>query len=764
MTVPASLTVLANNASALFTATVGAVTTTQWATLTGTLNSSSHSIDVSLVSPMLVSALSCNRTDVNSDASTTCTVTLNRAAPPAGSTVILSSDSALLTTSPSVSVAAGAASVSFTATAGNVTTSQSVTVTASLNASSQSASLTLMPAVLVSALTCNPGTISSDASSVCTVTLNEPAPPGGSLVALSDSSAKLSIPATVTVSAAETSATFTATAGTFTGNLDITLTASLHGASATASLILASAPAVSSLSCSPTFLTSGSSSTCTVQLDRTVANAQTVRLSANNPLLMIPASVSVAAQAVSGAFTTTAGTVTAGESVTITARLDASGLESTAAVTLNLSPVLPTLLSCDNATLNAGSTSTCTITLSGPAPAGGVPVALSSDGPALTVPPSLNIPASSSAASFTVAAAADAPSGQSTVAVTGTLYGASQSASFTVTICPCSLWNASAQPANPDSNDNQATEVGLQFLPKVSGYVTGVLFFKALDNTGTHVGNLWSGKGEPLATVTFTNETPSGWQLAYFPSPVAVIANIPYVISYHAPNGHYAADNGSFTNALRNPPLLAVADGKNGPNGVYQYGAGGFPTSGASATNFWVNPVFNTSPAIGTTTPVSLWTPAAVPATPAAPTSQAAQLGLTFISDIPGYATGLRFYKSSTNVGQHLGYLWNSAGTLLASVTFTNESATGWQQANFSTPVAIDANTVYVVSYWSPEGHYADDAGYFATSGITNQMLYAPPDGQYGPNGSYAASNAFPASSANSSNYWVDLVFTTAIQ
>jgi hypothetical protein len=100
----------------------------------------------------------------------------------------------------------------------------------------------------------------------------------------------------------------------------------------------------------------------------------------------------------------------------------------------------------------------------------------------------------------------------------------------------------------------------------------------------------------------------------------------------------------------------------------------------------------------------------------------------------------------------------------MASVVFPNESASGWQQANFSSPIAIDANTPYVISYWSPKGHYADDAGYFATSGITNQMLYAPPNGQYGPNGSYGTTNAFPASSSSSSNYWVDVVFTTAIQ
>jgi hypothetical protein len=324
--------------------------------------------------------------------------------------------------------------------------------------------------------------------------------------------------------------------------------------------------------------------------------------------------------------------------------------------------------------------------------------------------------------------------------------------------------STSEQPVNPDSKATQATEVGMQFLARASGYVTGVRFFKAPDNTGTHVGNLWSTAGELLATVTFTNETTSGWQLAYFPSPVAVTVNKPYFISYYAPNGHYAADNGSFTNGLTNPPLAAVADGNNGPNGVYLAGSNGFPTTGAAATNFWVDLVFNTSSAIGTANPVSLWTPAAVPTTPAAPTSNAAQLGMTFMSDVPGYVTGLRFYKSSTNIGPHAGYLWTSTGTLLASVTFANESASGWQQANFATPIAVNANTPYVISYWSPKGQYARDVGYFATAGVTSQTLYAPPDGQYGPNGAYASSNVFPLNSANSANYWVDVVFTTAIQ
>jgi hypothetical protein len=317
---------------------------------------------------------------------------------------------------------------------------------------------------------------------------------------------------------------------------------------------------------------------------------------------------------------------------------------------------------------------------------------------------------------------------------------------------------------NPASTNKQAIEVGMQFTSNVSGYVTGVRFFKASTNKGTHVGNLWTSTGTNLAKVIFTNETASGWQVAYFPSPVAITANTTYVISYHAPQGHNAADNGSFTTAVSQLPIQALADGQDGPNGVYEYGASAFPTTGASATNYWVDVILNTVAAVGTAPPVSVWAPTAVPKTAAATSAHAEELGMTFLSDVPGYITGVRFYKSATNLGTHGGYLWTSTGTLLASVTFTNESASGWQQANFATPIAICANTPYVVSYWSPQGHYADDAGYFATSGVTSQMLYAPPNGQYGPNGPYANNNVFPSSSANANNFWIDVVFTTAIQ
>ncbi len=88
---------------------------------------------------------------------------------------------------------------------------------------------------------------------------------------------------------------------------------------------------------------------------------------------------------------------------------------------------------------------------------------------------------------------------------------------------------------------------------------------------------------------------------------------------------------------------------------------------------------------------------------------QAVELGVKFRSDTNGTVTGLRFYKASANTGIHVGHLWSSTGTLLGSATFSGESASGWQQVNFATPISVAANTTYVASYFAPAGHYSEN-------------------------------------------------------
>jgi hypothetical protein len=157
----------------------------------------------------------------------------------------------------------------------------------------------------------------------------------------------------------------------------------------------------------------------------------------------------------------------------------------------------------------------------------------------------------------------------------------------------------------------------------------------------------------------------------------------------------------------------------------------------------------------------TIWGGTALPALLSVNDGKAVELGMKFRSDVDGSVNGMSFYKGVGNTGTHVGHLWSSGGVLLATATFTGETASGWQQVNFSSPVAITANTTYVVSYFAPLGHYAATGSYFAVSGADTIPLHALANGVDGSNGLYLyGSDNFPTKSYNSTNYWVDVAFS----
>ena len=512
---------------------------------------------------------------------------------------------------------------------------------------------------------------------------------------------------------------------------------------------------------------------------------------------------------------------------------------------------------------------------------------------------------------------------------------------ITITALPVlTIWPITAVPGVVDGGPDSAVELGLKFQSDVAGNIAGIRFYKAGENTGTHVGNLWTSAGTLLASGTFTGESASGWQQMFFTTPVAIASNTVYVASYHADYGHYSGDVNYFlASGVDNPPLHALANGVSGGNGVYAYGASSvFPNQTWSSANYWVDVMFESGPAptlssiavtpanptglvgagqqftatgtysdnstqnlssqatwtssktavatisssglatgvsAGTTTisaalgsvsgsttltvqtaplaitttsltngtvnaaysatlaasggtlpytwsiasgglptgltlnaasgaitgtpttagvsnftaqvsdasspvqtatkalsitiaavptTVSLWPSTAVPGTADGGADSPVELGVKFRSDVAGSITGIRFYKASANTGTHVGNLWTSAGALVGSVTFSGETASGWQQMLFATPVAITPNTVYVASYHVTGGHYSEDQSYFASKGVDNPPLHALTNGVSGGNGVYVygASSAFPSQTYNSDNYWVDVVFQAA--
>jgi hypothetical protein len=133
-------------------------------------------------------------------------------------------------------------------------------------------------------------------------------------------------------------------------------------------------------------------------------------------------------------------------------------------------------------------------------------------------------------------------------------------------------------------------------------------------------------------------------------------------------------------------------------------------------------------------------------------------LGVTFKASSDGFITGVRFYKEPDDTGAHTGSLWSSTGTLLASGTFTGETASGWQELDFSSPVAVTAGTTYVASYFTSTGYPAATSAGLA-SAVTNGPLTALAGGGVY---AYGSSNTFPTNVWNNNNYWVDAVYSTS--
>ncbi len=157
-------------------------------------------------------------------------------------------------------------------------------------------------------------------------------------------------------------------------------------------------------------------------------------------------------------------------------------------------------------------------------------------------------------------------------------------------------------------------------------------------------------------------------------------------------------------------------------------------------------------------TSVSLFSSADTPANTSVQDTQQVNLGVQFVSSQSGTITAIRYYKGASDTGTHTGSLWTSTGTLLASATFTNETASGWQTVTFSSPVTVAAGTTYVASYHS-NGRYTATAGYFSTAHTTGPLTAsASGNGLY----AYGSGNLFPTATYGATNYWVDVVFNAA--
>jgi hypothetical protein len=164
-------------------------------------------------------------------------------------------------------------------------------------------------------------------------------------------------------------------------------------------------PTLSSLTLNPTSVTGGNSSTGTVTLSGAApAGGAIVTLSSSNTTAAnVPTSVTVDAGATTATFTVSTSAVASSTTVTISAAYRGA----TRSTSLTVTPAPPPTPTVSSLTLNppnvfGGQSSTGTVTLTGPAPAGGAQVLLSSSNGAARVPSSVIVPAGATSATFTV--------------------------------------------------------------------------------------------------------------------------------------------------------------------------------------------------------------------------------------------------------------------------------------------------------------------------------------------------------------------------
>jgi Domain of unknown function (DUF4082) len=159
------------------------------------------------------------------------------------------------------------------------------------------------------------------------------------------------------------------------------------------------------------------------------------------------------------------------------------------------------------------------------------------------------------------------------------------------------LYPANAIPA--DNADPAFYTLGCAVRFDKAGFITGARFCKATVATRAyHVFSIWDkATGIELARGSFTNETASGWQDGLLDKPLAVVANKTYVLSYQQNGDGYTFLNSAFATALVVGSITGLADGTDGPNGLFFQAAGysdipTFPTATFSASSYFITPIF----------------------------------------------------------------------------------------------------------------------------------------------------------------------------
>jgi len=298
------------------------------------------------------------------------------------------------------------------------------------------------------------------------VTLSAPAPSGGAVVAISSSNPIAAIgPASITVAAGATSATFKITTASVASSTAVTFSASYNGSVATAVLTV-SPVALSSITLDPTSVGGGASTIAnrlTLNGPAPAGGAVVSLSSSNAAVALTPSTVMIAAGVNSATFTITTKPVTVSTPVTISATYN-----GTKSAILTVSPVALSSVTVKPTTVAGGTAiAVITATLNGPAPSGGATVGVSSNNTTVASAPStLFVPADATSAQALLTIGWVAASTQ--VTFSGSYLGVTKTAVLTVTptvlhavtLSPTSVRGGSSTTANRVTLNGPAPQGG----------------------------------------------------------------------------------------------------------------------------------------------------------------------------------------------------------------------------------------------------------------------------------------------------------------
>ena len=423
--VPVSISIAAGATSGETLITTGVVAADTSVTATATLGSVSKTAVV-VVKAAALSSLVPGKTVMTGGLTVSVRVQLDGAAPTGGTTVTLSSaNTAIISLPPQAMVPAGATSVNVDALSSAVATDTDVAITATLGTVSKSVTLTVVAPVAAS-VTVSPTSVLGGASSTGTVTLSGPAPTGGRVVDLASNLASATVPASVTVVAGATTATFTVTTTPITTNAIATLSATNNGVTVTTSLTVRG-PAPISVTLSPTSVAGGKSSVATITIEAPApAGGVVVALSSSIPDATVPASVTIPAGAIKASVTVTTRPVLANVSASIRAAVNGVTKSGTLVIA---APVIRSV-TFTPASVTGGLNTSGIVTLQSPAPTGGTVVTLMSANPLVSVPATVTVPGNATTAIFTTSTLVTAV--DTSIVITGTTGSLSVSGTLKV--------------------------------------------------------------------------------------------------------------------------------------------------------------------------------------------------------------------------------------------------------------------------------------------------------------------------------------------